>query len=240
MDKKFTTETILAKSFQSFRLHFAYFSILTLIFLALILLTSFALAPLLLTSQLTIFLYVLLLVAIYARLAVMVHRAVLMNDKSVAKFFSWSIHDTKFLIWAMTISITFMAFLFLVIFPFAKSGNPGVFTVIMLVVIIGLGLVFSKICLIFPSIAVGHNISLKQAWETSKGHVGSLFFLVIVLPYIINKLLSKIPETDLVIEIILMLVNVLIVIFEVTLLSHCYEALFKQDKSNPSEDEIQA
>ena len=240
MHKKFTTESILSKSFHSFKQNIGYFSLLTLIFLSLIFLTSIALVPLLIKSQITLIFYVLLLVAIYARLAVMIHRAIIMNEKSLSKIFSWSMHDTKFMLWAMGVSLTLMGVLFLIIYPFISAGNSGALLLFILVFFVGLGIIFARISLIFPSVAIGKDISINESWQNSKGHVGSLFFLVVFLPYMINKLINKIPDASLFLELILMLISVLIVIFEVTLLSHCYEALFEDNDEEKSNDNIQA
>ena len=242
MDKKFTSGLVFNDAFLSIKENYKYFSLLALIFISLIFVVGLISAYGSEDSIFMAFLAVITLVMVLVKLAIMIHRSILLKEFNLGNIFSWSAIELKFIAWGMGIYLLvggfiggFLAF----IFPQYSDGNePSAIMVILMVVLsIVVAIIISRLSLIFPGVAVGEKMTLSRAWQASKGKVGSLFFLIIVFPFITNKILDKFPEDGELWVLLSTVISVFLVIFEVAIVSHCYHRLIGVESTETSDEE---
>lgn len=99
------------------------------------------------------------------------------------------------------------------------------------------GFIFSRICLIFPSRAVGEKMSLEESFTLTKSKGFKMFMLIVLLPLAINMLLGELMiEDSLIYNLMISLIAHLIVVFQVSVLSHAFIALTKNhNKDQPDQ-----
>jgi len=220
---------------QTFRQHFVYILSLASIFITIGFMVTLVAAETL-SNQLetTVFFVAGLMLLIYTKLAVMIHRLVILKEKGLGLIFRWELTEFKFIGWILaTIVILGLMFFFIIevsmddASPTNTSSRSTAF--IMIIAVIVIGVIFSRLSLIFPATAAGHKFALSQAWEVSRNHTFLLFTLVILVPYVTNRIFKAIPEGQIFWSLVVEIVSVLIIIYEVGLLSHCYESLTQND-----------
>ena len=241
MKTKITSGRMFELTFQTFGLHFNYIISLAAIFIAITFFLGFwaesfnEAEP----DMAGALLFMALLVAVYAKLAVMIHRLVILGEKGIGLVFSWSLKELKFIGWILMFVAAAYAVLFVLLQLLAKmliSSGTGMMTLVTLLIIIGLGALFSRVALVFPAAAADHRSSVKHAWELSANNKLSLFFLVVVVPYITGRILDRLPDDQLIWVLLGGVISVFVLIFEVALLSHCYEALIGTDDAETEDD----
>ena len=184
MKTKITSGRMFELTFQTFGLHFNYIISLAAIFIAITFFLGFWAESFNETEpdMAGALLFMALLVAVYAKLAVMIHRLVILGEKGIGLVFSWSLKELKFIGWILMFVAAAYAVLFVLLQLLAKmliSSGTGMMTLVTLLIIIGLGALFSRVALVFPAAAADHRSSVKHAWELSANNKLSLFFLVV-------------------------------------------------------------
>ena len=129
-----------------------------------------------------------LLALIYAKLAIMVHRCVLLNESDLNKMFSFTSKEIKFALFLFIMTLLFFIVVFVVgtIFVALTVAVGGTNFIAMMIapIILILGLIVgSRISLIFPAIAIRRNIKISDSWSQTKGCTFSLFVLLILVPF---------------------------------------------------------
>ena len=174
---------------------------------------------------------------IYAKLAVLVHRTVLLKEKDVIHAFKWGLPEIIYMLSmvAVMIAITLIVFvttsLFLIISPTGSvsGGGMSIVTVVFFSGIVLLAGYFgSRIALAFPSIAIGQSFTLPEIWHKSKPHTLTLFWLIIVFPVLANVVpaaVSLLPFPEWLLGVLVLAMYAIIVIYCITLLSHCYHEI---------------
>jgi len=164
----------------------------------------------------------------------------------LGKLLSFKSADVKFFVamLAVFISILVLFWLFTMVFvqsgliDLKGSGSAGLLTILMLIMFIFVGVIGARLALIFPAIAINDVIEFNQIWLQTRNHKAKLFFLIIVIPYISSRLMDLIPEDSLFLSIVGAIVSVLVVMFEVVILSHCYCEIMgvTEEDNNPSKE----
>jgi len=245
MQKKNTASDILELSAKSFKNNFlTYMSLAAVFIIVIFLLGYFVATSSFQTSQAILFMV--LMAFVYAKLAVAVHRSVLLSNQSLGKLLSFKSADVKFFVamLAVFISILVLFWLFTMVFvqsgliDLKGSGSAGLLTILMLIMFIFVGVIGARLALIFPAIAINDVIEFNQIWLQTRNHKAKLFFLIIVIPYISSRLMDLIPEDSLFLSIVGAIVSVLVVMFEVVILSHCYCEIMgvTEEDNNPSKE----
>ncbi|MFV0542279.1 MAG: hypothetical protein ACK5L8_01195 [Marinicella pacifica] len=232
MQNKSTASDILELSAKSFKNNFSTYMSLAAIFIIAIFLLGFLMA----TSGVQAFqaiLFMGLLGFVYAKLAVAVHRSVLLSDQSLGELLRFKSADVKFFLAMLVVFVSLFVVFWLFTMVFVQSGliilegsgSAGLLTILLLIVFIVVGVIGARLALVFPAIAINDDIDFSQIWQKTHNHKAKLFFLIIVIPYISSRLMDLISEDSLFLSILGAVVSVLVVMFEVVILSHCYREI---------------
>ncbi len=238
MSERITIGEIFTRTNQSFSEHFGYILTLVGIFLAcalsLVLIISLLPAKGLNAAFIGM---MLLLLVVYAKLAVMIHRLVILDEKSLGHVFNWSMKELRFMGWLVAAFAIVATIMYLLIrfsidpgSSHAGGSGMGMFVLLMFAVFIGIGVVFSRLALILPATAAEHDLSLNEARQLTSSHKFILFFLVCIVPYVTGKIFDRLPEGGILWTLVIEVISILVIIYEVGLLSHMYEALQEKDE----------
>jgi hypothetical protein len=185
-----------------------------------------------LSAKSTLYSAVLFITLLSIKVAVLVHQSVLMNDFKVSNLFKWSKCDSKYFIKSILLVIVIGMITAFILSIFSSSK------IVLIIVLMLIGLIMARILIIFPATAVDEDMRLSFAWNLSKGYTGSLFFLLICIPAITNKLIEYIPINSTYTQMFYFVFSVLIILFEITLLSHCYQSFEDSPESIESDSLI--
>lgn len=230
-------------SFNTFSEHFGYLATLAALFVGLAFMAGLMIGyAALMFGPFAYLLIMVVVLVIYAKLAIMVHRLVLLQEKGLEHLLQWRWVEVKFIGWIMVVVLSVMAVIYVLftiappMAPVAGTGGGGGGTVLLfLIALIIMGIVLSRLAMVFPATAAGHHLSLTESYEMTRQHKFFVFFLVVLVPYLTNRVFQKINPDSWVLMLLVELIAVLVVIFEVALLSHAYEAL----SQNPNDEEPQ-
>jgi len=226
----FSAGPIISKSFATISQHINFFSLLAIIFIVVISVLGYFVVPDTISNSnrlLSIFIGI-GFIGLYSKFAVMVHRAVILDEYRVSNIFKWSKNDSSFMLW-MFVAISVMAAVVFSVSIFAglSGGSLPVtfFPVLMFAGLIGVTIIASRLVIIFPSVATDKRLSIAEAWETTRYNKGSMFLLVIGLPYFTNKALNYMPEDSFLWVLIGTSLAVFITILEIVIVSYCFSEL---------------
>lgn len=173
---------------------------------------------------------------LYAKLAVLVHRTVLLNEKGIMYAFKWGWPEIIYMLGILAILIVVMVgvglvtYLFLLISP--TSLDSGGLTALSIVFYIGIFILAAyygaRVALVFPSIAIGQSFTLPEIWHKTKPHTLTVFWLVILFPVLAQLVPAAVfllPFPEWLLGVLVLAMYAVIVIYCVTLLSHCYQKI---------------
>lgn len=174
----------------------------------------------------------LLMLALYTKFAVSVHRGVLLKEVGQwSLLWRWRQGESGFFVMALAIGIAgFLGLIFLSIIYGLVTPEVGfwiaherLITTALLILIFG-G-VFAKICLIFPAAAVNKPLSVEEAYDLTEGHFLKIFLLVTLVPLITGTLIEWLFRAE---SFGMLAFNVLIsnwvVVFEIAILSEVFRS----------------
>ena len=168
-------------------------------------------------------------VAFYIYIAVIVHRHVLLGEGSTPKWgiSKWSSRETTFLV--TTILLYLMIFIPAMIFEVLVE-SLGKLEISDYITLIPCYYFIARFSLVFPSIALGKDMTFKESWRLTKNKQ----LLIITVVGIVPSLLS-IPITDYIPEhpltaALVSLYSCLILVFGIALLSRAYHACIERKK----------
>ena len=242
MSEQITIGEIFERTNDTFKSHFSYLASLAGIFIALGYLISSVGEPLIFKFEVSAFVVVMLLfITVYAKLAIMVHRLVILGERGFGYIFQWRAVEFKFIGWILAVVGVLFVLMYFAI-RISVSGTPshtggglgpGVLLVLALMVV--LGIIFSRFALVFPATAAAHKLSLGESWQLTSQHKFFVFFLAILVPYITNRIFQKISTEQWFFVLLVEVLSVLVIIYEVGLISHAYEALTDHEESDETE-----
>ena len=236
MDTKFNSDLILKNTYRSIKTKFAFYLSLTIVFILL----NFAISYIILELKMpwkptaTPFIYRCALLIVYAKMAIMVHQAIILKIYKLSNIFRWSTIELKFLglvfgLYFAVIALFFVIFSYIV--PVLHNSLVLYFSLAFYVV---LSIIFARIAITFASIAVAKPISLLTAWQKTRGKTRTLFALLIIVPFFTSRLLKLLPEDHLKWDLLSLCLTVFVLIFEVTMASHCYEQIIDSPQHSDS------
>ncbi|KAA3639066.1 MAG: hypothetical protein DWP95_11265 [Proteobacteria bacterium] len=193
-----------------------------------------------------ILIYPFLLGVIYAKFAVLIHRCVLLKETSYKNIFKWRSEEVLFMlaIFGVVILLMFLSWILLTLLMILgdfgggkQSTLSGTSKVILFGVYMIGAVIASRLALIFPSLAIGNRVNMNAIWNKTKNHKWMLFFLIIVFPMVTSILLDFIPGFGFLMVFVSGIITLLVVMFEVIILSHCYSEIIWQPREdhNPTE-----
>ncbi len=175
--------SVVAKAWESFSQNFGFYIAAGLSFFGvavlMVMLMIHVFTP---SGNFGLIIWGLLFALLYAKLAVVIHRCILLGENQFKDMLSFKPEDFKFFLAMMGFFLVLMFGVFLIgIFGSLFSGG-GKMSVIVLAFIpmLILGVVASRLVMIFPSLAVSNGDSLGDVWDAGQNHKWMLFFLVIV------------------------------------------------------------
>jgi len=173
-------------------------------------------------------------IAAYIYIAVIVHRSVLIGSNSVPIWgiARWTQRETSFLFMSFGVGIiAFIPSLFL----YALLSYFEISTSLYIIIIPGYYL-FSRLSLVFPSIAIDKEISISHSWKLTQNNQILLLLVVAVIPIIIQLPSDYIPET-LITTPLLSIYNCMTEVVIIACLSRAYHSCIEQgsgDNANQS------
>jgi len=149
-------------------------------------------------------------------IAVTTHRIILLGPKSMEKsgVLNWARRDTSFFMHGVGLGLLVIPIFALSFLPMGPIG-------FVIAIIISMWIV-GRLSLVFPGIAIDHNITFKKSWGLTKNYQFIMFLVVIVFPillFIPSVLVSKIPYTFLITS----LLSTLTIVLTVSALSVTYK-----------------
>jgi hypothetical protein len=112
-------------------------------------------------------------------MAITIHRVIFLEDASITKWdaFKWTKRETTFALYAILLGIFIMVsllpiVLFIKVMPLVSFGLSAFF----------MTFVLSRLSLVFPGIALDHEISFRRSMELTKDHQLLMVFVVMILP----------------------------------------------------------
>lgn len=176
------------------------------------------------------------------RTIVGIHRVYLLGGQAVSgeNFGWWSAREWRFVGWSFAVSI----FSFLVAIPFMLltvpffslfDGSAGIeesfalIATIQFIINIPIAYFIGRWSLVFPATAVDERPNLRWAWDISRGNSWRLMLLVGLTPFIVQYLLTLLPQFESIAYLIVVATLwVYILAAEIGLLSLCYRALTRE------------
>lgn len=229
MRKSFTVGHMFELTNKTFSQNFDYIIALAGIFITLVTMLTLFIEHLPNPDSIVLPIFaVVLMVISYVKLAVMIHRLIILNEKGLHLLFRWSKVELKFTVFALAIAAIAFGYAWLVINLIGESSSSSHTNTSVLLfycALIILAYVFSRIALVFPSTAVGHKVSFQYIWSMTSNNKLSIFMLVILVPYFSGKIIDAIPDQTLLLALISSVISVFVVIYEIGLISHCYDEL---------------
>lgn len=230
-------QKIISQAIQSIRENFGFFVGITLIFFIFTALLDGIFIWVGTSNIFIIYLLALVNLAIYVKQAVVIHRSVILDEANRwDKVFSWGSADNQFLLISVGLWLLFSLAVGLftaLVMPFyiygTRSGDfeQSIFFILVPIFLVA-GIIFSRICLALPSRAIGNKMSIGKSIALTKKNSAKIFVLIVLLPIAINLLINRfLSEDKLVFNLFVGLIAHLIVVFQVSILSHTYITLYK-------------
>lgn len=230
------SSTVLSLSWQSFSKNFAFFVLAGMLFLiATSLLGYFALNNAIHSGFWSTIPWLLVSTLLYAKLAVVVHRCVLLKENQISDIFTFRSEDFTFFfaVCGAALALLFFFYLMSIVLLFLLDGLSSIY-IAMSIIMIVIGIIASRVAMIFPSIAVKNGDNLAEVWEAGINHRWMLFFLIALIPILTGHLIELIPVNSILALILVNGIGQLVLMFEVVILSHAFDLLMRQ--AEPSEE----
>lgn len=127
---------------------------------------------------------IIMLTTINITIAIVTHRILLLGQNSVPTWgqFAFGGRELSFLIASFLIVIICIPIMFLSLIP-----TVGIF-----IAIFSLLVVFSRLSLVFPSIAIDEKLTLAQAWDFTKKYKLLTFFSIIIFPTVFSLIIGTV------------------------------------------------
>jgi hypothetical protein len=153
-------------------------------------------------TDFTLVFFLVLSLIISIIVAITTHRVLLLEKNAVPTwgFFKFGLREFKYLASSFIIGFLCIPFLLLLFIPII--GIPLTFIMVLII--------FSRMSLVFPSIALNEEIGIWESWNKTKNYKLITFFSIIIFPIIITILLGLIYSL-----VINFLVNVISPYFDV-------------------------
>jgi hypothetical protein len=180
---------------------------------------------------------------LYVVIAVTCHRLILIGTDSMPAYGldGWSMRETRFTCWMFAISLLGFVFAIPAGILFARVEdtvlNYWLSIPILILALLPYAIICAKLSPILPRIAIDKAVSLKWAWELTRGNGIRLVFVTLIIPIIIIFPLAifiyymtiAYYETGMMVlvEVIVTLVGYLLTIFIVSSLSVSYQWLIE-------------
>ena len=234
----FSVTDTLGQAAASIREHFKYFLGVGIFYYALNSLLLISLIDKEVEGFGLAFLISALTLVLYVKPAVLVHRTVILKQATEWKYlFTWGWPETSFFLLCIGMMIAFSLFNMiagLVALPlfFDQGDESPMFMIYALVIMLFAGGAFSRVALMLPAFAVEQDLSVGDSIGLTENQAFKVFLLVVGLPILTAVILDFIFTLESTLSTLIhQFFAFLIIIFEVSVLSHTYIQL--TDRSNP-------
>ncbi len=166
------------------------------------------------------------------------HRLFLLNESpdSIKEALLWNKRNTTFMFTFIALTLG-LGVIYILILLFTTSmgnlqvlhDNSSVFW--FYITAIPFGYMFSRLSLVFPAIAIDKQNDFQRAWVISKGNGWKLFFLISVIPLTTSFIIGTIISGKLFFNLLAAFIGVLVLMFEVVMLSNAYKILNNNHKT---------
>ena len=175
----------------------------------------------------------------FALFAVTCHRLILLPDQPVAPWrISLGRRELLFFVWVIAIGIIVKGTEFLFLFAGMNSitnlsqssassvGMDNFYWISLLLAIPSLYLL-SRLCLLFPAIAVDRQVGIKWAWSSTKGNGWRIFVVVVFCPWLFSIVIWLVSRENATVieEVALSLISYIGLAIEIFILSLTYQEI---------------
>lgn len=145
----------------------------------------------------------------------------------------WNNRSTNFLITTFALGIAMAAIVApIVIISLASFGTSDANLYIATsIIMLPVGYVFGRFSLILPATAIDMDNSWSTAWDISKEHGWSLCFLISIFPILTGFVINSISPTSIVSRILIAMLSIVVLFYEISILSNSYKVLYIQAKA---------
>ena len=172
-----------------------------------------------------------LLAISFCIIAMVTHRLVILGPDGVPKLGirMWGMRETRFVSVFFALYGGFYLLISLISLVYEGKGVSAlaILGIFSLILVFGYGYIFARLSVLFPSIAIGNRIDVKKAWNMTDGNSFPLFILVIILPWIQDKVYDWIIslQPPVWISYVTYFFGLVLFVAEVIILSYSYKAL---------------
>ncbi|PLY06497.1 MAG: hypothetical protein C0625_09070 [Arcobacter sp.] len=184
-------------------------------------------------------------------MSITVHRILLLDENKTPSWGIWKFGHREvtftlkaiglgLLISLVAVILFFISTLFeKLISSFLGGTATTIYGICVAIVILGfLGMIFSRVSLVFPAIAIDKEIDFSDAFKISKDYKLFVFVCVVVIPVIFGLLVGLVYGLAIgflmglisqKLSVLLSLVNIFITVFTIAFLSTTYEYVMDQE-----------
>ena len=159
------------------------------------------------------------------------HRMFLLKEPvgTLKDAFSWEKRESIFIVKGVKLSLLMGIIIFPVVFFISILTQPqttgsGIAFYIQ-IIMIPVGYMCARLSLVFPAIAIDKEFSFSDAWKMSEGNGWKLLFMIYFLPWGLYFIFGSIFSGYMILGWIYSLVAVVVLVFEVLVLSNSYQHL---------------
>ena len=169
---------------------------------------------------------------VYCYFVISVHRVVLLHEDYagvVIPRLSWRV--ARYLIWFVVVSLILglIAAPLMILNHLMSNDTAGLDKSLLVYFVIMLPAVYvmARLSLIFPAVALDKRPNIERAWAMTKNNGWRMFIVIGVLPYLFTLLENVISreESTFVEDIVILLLNYVFLIIEISALSFSYQYL---------------
>ena len=131
---------------------------------------------------------------INVNIAITTYRILLLGDNSVPTWglFKISKREFSFLLNTFLLVLIMTPVIIAMAIPFALNLSSTIITVTTMVSVLTIFILFSRLSLVLPSIAIDNRITFKDAWDYTQNYKMLTFFSIIIFPAIITAVIGLI------------------------------------------------
>lgn len=193
------------------------------------------------SEEMTLVSSIIIIVSTYLYIIFTVHCHRLFLGEEVPNDFvgniKWNKRNTDFLFTMFALALSMLAltvptfFITTTLFEHFDTNNTSNLLFIS-VFLLPVGYLFGRFSLVLPATATDKDNSWSTAWNISKGNGWNLCFLVSIFPMLTGFVLEHINPTSLILKFFSSILYLLVLIYEVSVLSNAYRTLNSKTKCN--------
>ena len=196
------------------------------------------------------FLNLIVLLIISMMIAISTHRILILGNKSISKWgnFKFTSREISYLFQCIKLSILISIYTFIPLIVILKLfENKTVHLLALSLVFLVSTIIFSRMSLVFPSVAIDKKMDLNDSWKLTKKYRLLMYLLVIIFPTFFSLIIGLaygmlikflVDVFHPIFNILNPILNVFIVVFVASILSSAFRYILKEENIIDDEKKI--